>query len=123
HLEAIYNYTGEQVSRDDVDTSFRTVPAALQSATNHLGVAAWNWTITDGLVNEVRVGTNNSTVPFFLTEDRELPYVVVLPLISDPFLDTGQIAPQGRRTITSSFIDSASYSWGDHFFHFGGAVD
>jgi hypothetical protein len=123
HIEAIYNYTGEQLSRDDVDTSFRTVPAALQTATNHLGVAAWNWTITDRLVNEVRVGTNNSTVPFFLTEERELPYVVVLPLISDPFLDTAQIAPQGRRTITSSFIDSASYSWGDHFFHFGAQVD
>ena len=120
HLEAIYNYTGERVSRNDVDTSYRTLPAAEQSATNHLGVVAWNWTITDRLVNEVRVGTNNSTVPFYLTQDREYPYVVVLPLISDPYLDTAQVSPQGRRTITSSLIDSATFSWGDHTFRFGG---
>lgn len=123
HLEAIYSYTGERVSRNDVDTSYRIVPAAEQTAMNHRAVAAWNWTITDRLVNEVRVGTNNSTVPFFLTEEREYPFVVVLPLISDPYLDTGQVSPQGRRTITSSFIDTAAYTWGNHFFRFGGQID
>ncbi len=122
-FEAVFQYTGEQVSRDDIDTSFRVTPAAQQNASNFFGVFAWNWTINDKFVNEVRAGLNNSTVPFFLTEDRELPYVVVLPLITDPYLDTAQIAPQGRRTITSSFIDSASYSWGNHFFRFGGQID
>jgi hypothetical protein len=121
-LEAIYTYTGDELSRTDIDTTFRVNPAAAQAAYSHFGVAAWNWNITDTLVNEVRVGTVNSTVPFFLTEERNLSFIPVLPLVTDPILDTGQIAPQGRRTITSSLIDNAAYSWGQHFFRFGGEL-
>lgn len=122
-FEFIYNYTSEVLDRLDVDGSFRVDPAAEQSVSNHFGVVAWNYTISDKLVNEVRFGTNNSTVPFYLTEDRPLGYVVGLPLITTPYLDPGQISPQGRRTITSSIIDSASLSWGNHLFRFGGQVD
>jgi len=60
HFEAIYNYTGELNSRDDVDFTFRETPGAVQTVSNHFGVFAWNWTITDRLVNEVRVGTNQT---------------------------------------------------------------
>lgn len=123
HLEMIYNYTAEQVSRSDIDRTFRQVPSSAQTTSNHFGVAAWNWTITDRLVNELRVGTNNSTVPFLLTEDRELGFALNIPLVTNPLLDPGQIAPQGRRTITSSLIDSAAYTWGNHFFRFGGQFD
>lgn len=122
-FQFIYNYTGELLDRLDVDGSFRVDPGAEQSVSNHFGVIAWNYTISDNLVNEVRVGTNNSTVPFFLSEDRGVPYIIGIPLITSPFLDPAQVSPQGRRTITSSFIDSASLSWGNHLFRFGGQVD
>ena len=123
HLEMIYNYTAEQVSRSDIDTTFRVIPGSTQTTSNHFAVAAWNWTITDRLVNELRVGTNNSTVPFGLDEERELGFALNIPLVTNPLLDPGQIAPQGRRTITSSLIDSAAYTWGNHFFRFGGQID
>ncbi len=121
-LEAVYNYTGEVVSREDIDTTFRVNPVAVNKQQAHFGVLAWNWTISDRFVNEVRGGTVNSTVPFLLLEDRGVPFLVTLPLVTDPVADLGQVTPQGRRTITSSFIDNATYLWGNHFFQFGGEV-
>jgi hypothetical protein len=114
-VEAVYRYTGEELARTDIDTTFNQIPIGRQSASTHFAVVAWDWTITDSLINEVRVGTVNSTVPFFLTEDQGLGYLVNIPLVTNPYV-TSQIVPQGRRTITSQLIDTANFAWRDHNF-------
>jgi hypothetical protein len=119
-LSAIYQYTGERNARPDIDTGFRQVPVVSNTTQTHFAVAAWNWTITDNLTNDFRVGLNNSTGNFISEEDTSSGFFVLFPLISDP-----QVAfdPQGRRTIVSSLLDDASYIWGDHFFRFGTRID
>jgi hypothetical protein len=125
-LEAIYQYTGESTARPVVQGGFEARALSFNENSTHFGVVGWNWNITDRLINEVRVGTVNSTVPFILTEDRGVPYLIDLDdigLLTNPIPDATEVAPQGRRTITSSFIDNAAFSTGAHFFRFGGQVD
>jgi hypothetical protein len=125
-LEAIYQYTGESTARPDIELGFNTQPILFNEQSTHFGVVAWNWNVTDRLVNEVRVGTVNSTVPFVLRDDRGVPFLIDLSdvgLITNPIPDVGEAAPQGRRVVTSSLIDNAAYSVGSHFFRFGGQID
>jgi hypothetical protein len=119
-LGAIYQYTGERNARPDIDTGFRLIPVVSNTTQTHFAVASWNWTITDNLTNDFRVGLNNSTGNFISDEDTSSGFFVLFPLISDP-----QVAfdPQGRRTIVSSLLDDASYVWGSHFFRFGTRID
>lgn len=119
-LSGIFQYAGENNARSDIDTSFATVPAIASITQTYFGVVAWNWTINDRLTNDFRVGVNNSTGAFVSNQDLAAGYYVVFPSTTDP---QTAFDPQQRRTIVSSLIDDAGYSWGDHFFRFGTRID
>lgn len=119
-LEAIYQYTGEDDARADIDGSFNQVATGFTASSVHFGVVGWHWNVTDRLTNDLRAGVNNSSVLFGVDQPEDIPYFVVFPLNTDP-----QVAfdPQLRRTIVSSVIDDASYITGDHFLRFGFRAD
>lgn len=119
-LEAVYQYTGEDNARSDIDTSYNVIPAIHSITQTHFGVFAWNWTATDRLTNDFRIGLNNSTGSFTSDQDLGLGYFVVFPQITDP---QTAFDPQQRRTIVSTLLDDAAYAWGDHFLRFGTRID
>ncbi len=125
-LQAVYQYTGENDARPDIDTGYNVIPVISNVSQTHFGVVAWDWTVTDRLTNDLRAGLNNSTNAFLSTEDTSLGYFVIFPLRSGvPLISSPQspIDPQSSRTIVSSLIDDASYTWGDHFLRFGTRLD
>ena len=78
--------------------------------------AAWNWTPSASLNNELRFGFFK-TNPNFTTAEQSRSYQVTFPLITDP---EQNFAPQGRNVATYEVMDNAGKAWGSHFIQFGG---
>ncbi|MBX7223089.1 MAG: TonB-dependent receptor [Blastocatellia bacterium] len=119
-FEAIYNYAKENVARTDVDTTFNKNLLGFNTGRTHFGVAAWNWTINNQLNNEVRVGHNFTDPKFISNEDRSRGFFVGGLTFTNPEV---VFLPQGRSTYYTTIQDQASYTFGKHFFRFGGQFD
>jgi hypothetical protein len=78
--------------------------------------AAWNWTASPTLNNELRFGFFKNN-PNFTTAELSRAYQVTFPLITDP---EQNFQPQGRDVATYEIINNAGKVWGSHFIQFGG---
>lgn len=101
---------------NDIGEPFPGLPGGGQRSIRPRLSAAWNWTPSASLNNELRFGFFR-TNPNFTTAELSRSYQVTFPLISDP---EQNFAPQGRNVGTYEFIDNAGKSWGSHFIQFGG---
>lgn len=115
-FEGVFNRATELVDRPDADVSFAAKPGANNNLLTYFAVGAWNWQITPNLTNELRIGGNRPEGNFGSNADLNSVFLT-LPLITNP---NNQFTPEGRTTSTISYIDSMSYTRGDHFFRFGG---
>jgi len=119
-VNVVYDYNQENNLRPDVDggQGFTTTPKVIQSSTNKFLVAAYRWTPTARLSNEIRGGTFRSEVPFDNTNPAPGFYVGV-PTISNPVVT---FQDQGRFTRYYNFQDNADLTIGNHGLRFGGQL-
>lgn len=96
---------------------FPGLPGGGQRSKRPRIAAAWNWTPTTTLNNELRGGFMKNSPNFFNNETFDRGYRVTFPLISDP--EQNALA-QGRKTGTYELMDNAGWAKGSHFIRFGG---
>ncbi|MBX7222042.1 MAG: TonB-dependent receptor [Blastocatellia bacterium] len=118
-FEGVFNRSSENVQRGDADTTFAVNPGVVNTNVTYFGVGAWNWIINDRMTNELRIGGTRSQ-PLFTSSADKPGFFFGTPLVTNP---VNQFLDQGRTSGIVSFIDSASYSRGAHFFRFGGQYD
>jgi hypothetical protein len=101
---------------NDIGEPFPGLPGGGQRSIRPRLSAAWNWTPTASLNNELRFGFFRNN-PNFTTAELSRSYQVTFPLISDP---EQNFQPQGRNVATYEIIDNAGKAVGSHFLQFGG---
>jgi hypothetical protein len=95
---------------------FPGLPGGGQRSRRPRLAAAWNWTPTSTLNNELRGGFMRNKPQFVNNQTFDRGYQVTFPLISDPeqnFLE------QGRKTATYELMDNVGWARENHFFRFG----
>ena len=96
---------------------FPGLPGGGQQSKRPRLAAAWNWTPTANLNNELRGGFMKNKPQFVNNQTFDRGYRVTFPLISDPeqnFLE------QGRKTGIYELMDNAGWARQNHFIQFGG---
>ncbi|PYR79657.1 MAG: hypothetical protein DMF87_10700 [Acidobacteria bacterium] len=116
HFEANYAWFHEIDDRSDID-GVHLRPAVFTDLDVHRYVGAWRWA-GGNITNEVRGGGNLAPLRFETSE------AFGSALYSVPFIDNpvNDFQPQGRRTHTFQYTDSASWQRGRHELQFGGAL-
>jgi hypothetical protein len=116
-------YKKEFLLRPDVDAQqggvaccFTTIPPGFQDAHTPFLAAAWHWTPSSTLTNEVRAGWQQSN-PSFGQTAATVPFYLTIPLVNNP--ETGFDA-QGRDTTILNLQDNAVWVRGSHSLRFGG---
>jgi hypothetical protein len=122
-INGIFEYKKENNLRNDVDAQqggtaccYTTIPFGFQPAHTPFFAAAWHWSPSANLTNEVSGGWQRSDPTFGDTQTTPAFYIQV-PLINNP--ESGFDA-QGRTTNIYNFQDNAVWTKGKHSFRFGG---
>jgi hypothetical protein len=114
------------VDRNDIDTSFDTVPLVTNNDSSKFLSTAWRWNPRNDTTNEVRFGFNLAP-GFFKTAQKFGSFVlddngINCPCL--PFTDPDpNFQPQGRDTRTWSWQDNATWSKGNHTLRFGTQIE
>jgi len=125
-FSVVYNIAREALDRPDFgDNNGFGRPEALQKAPVDFYVAAWRFSPTASLTNEVRAGYVKAYPSFPETQTR-LPFLLTNTLFGLPGGLAGLITSpessylfQGRNTHTYTAQDNAEYSWSNHSLRFG----
>jgi hypothetical protein len=126
-ISGVFAYKKENNLRNDIDGQqavtvastaccYTTIPFGFQGAHTPFVSAAWHWSISNNLSNELRGGWQGSD-PAFGTTAPDIPFYIQVPLINNP--ETG-FQTQGRDTTITNLQDNAIWTRGSHTFHFGG---
>ena len=122
-FSATYYWNREIFDRPDIDTSFNTVPIVSNFDAINFFTAAWRWSPTANLTNEVRFGFDLAPATFN-TSQKFGPSIITTPTDSNgtPLVLTNpdpNFFFQGRDTHTWSYQDNANLLHGNHSFSFG----
>jgi hypothetical protein len=110
-----YRWNRDNVDRPDVGNFFTAVPPVSNQNRANLFTAAWRWTATPTLTNELRGGGNLAQAPFDVSGTPPALFVS-FPLGSNP---VNTFLPQGRTTHTYNIQDNANWVKGQHTISFG----
>jgi hypothetical protein len=112
----VYKWNSDAPDRGDVQNGgFSPTPLVTNQDSANLLSAAWRWSVTPSLTNEVRGGYN--LAPGIFTSSQTFPAAFIIPALVDNPIDTFQ--NQGRYTNTYSISDSGNYTHGRHTVQFG----
>jgi hypothetical protein len=112
----VYKRNSDAPDRGDVQNGgFSPTPLVTNQNTANLLSAAWRWSVTPSLTNELRGGYN--LAPGIFASSQAFPSAFIIPALIDNPIDTFQ--NQGRFTNTYSISDSANYTHGRHTIQFG----
>ena len=95
---------------------YSTIPLGFQDAHTPFLAAAWHWTPSSTLTNELRAGWQKSN-PTFDSSQTPPAFYLQVPLINNP---EGGFDPQGRDTVIPNLQDNAVWVHESHSFRFGG---
>ncbi len=119
-FEGIYRWSDFSNDRPDItDTfgGFGQTPVVQTVASPKFFSTAWNWTISENIINEVRFGANLAPVIFETSQDRSRGFKITLAgSFTNP---ENSFERQGRDTDTWIFQDNASWQRGNHSLRFG----
>jgi hypothetical protein len=122
-INGIFEYKKENNLRNDVDAQqggtaccYTTIPFGFQPAHTPFFAAAWHWSPSANLTNEVSGGWQRSDPTFGDTQTTPAFYIQI-PLVNNP--ESGFDA-QGRTTNIYNFQDNAVWTRGKHSLRFGG---
>ena len=124
-----HNFTGsfhwnrDIVDRPDIDGTYNVAPVVQNDDSKKLFSAAWRWTPTPHLTNEVRGGFNFAPGTFINSE--EFGSFVINNAAGTSFIFTNPVEDfrnQGRETNTYTIADNLAWQKGAHSFRFGGST-
>lgn len=114
-FSATYYWNRQSFDRPDIDESFDTVPIVTNFDATNFFTAAWRWSPTANLTNEVRFGFDLAPATFNTSQVFGPSYITNLAFTSpDP-----NFFFQGRDTHTWSYQDNANLLHGNHSVSFG----
>lgn len=114
-FSATYYWNRQIFDRPDIDQSFNTVPIVSNFDATNFFTAAWRWSPTANLTNEVRFGFDLAPATFNTSQKFGPSYITNLVFTApDP-----NFFFQGRDTHTWSYQDNANLLHGNHSFSFG----
>lgn len=110
---------------NDIGEPFPGLPGGGQGPTRTRLSAAWNWTPSPTLTNELRGGFFMQRSRFFSDVVHDRGFRINFPLNAQETLEVftnpvQNFLQQGRDVDTWELIDNAGKAWGNHFFRFGG---
>ena len=112
-----YAWNDSGTDRPDIDNTFNKKPVVQTTSNIPFMSAAYRWSPSARLTNEVRVGFSYNDPVFSTTEDFSAGFVIDAGTIfTNPIEDFRR---QGRDTTNWSIQDNASYTLGNHNFTFG----
>jgi Carboxypeptidase regulatory-like domain len=114
-----YIWNRDNLDRPDAENDYSVIPKATNPNESHFVSAAWHWTPTARLTNEL-LGGFNLTTGDFLNSQQFGSNLITGMFFSDP---TNEFMNQGRRTNTYQLSDNAAYQRGRHFIQFGFHMD
>jgi hypothetical protein len=129
HISGVYQQIHEVTQRPTYDP-VNIVPAITNDSTPRLFTAAWRYTASNNLVNNVRFGANLVRAPFASSYKNSFGW---LPAASSTSSNTATMSaigivptqvlfqPQGRYSRVWQFLDDVSYVKGSHQITFGGS--
>ncbi|MEA2204696.1 MAG: hypothetical protein QOE77_1472 [Blastocatellia bacterium] len=112
----IYKRNNILDARTDLAAGFSTGVFSNQGGPTNLYIAAFNMALTPAFNNEVRGGYQRSE-PFFFESNIPQDFGIGGLIVTNP---EGTFREQGRNTDYYNLQDNASWSHGNHTFHFGG---
>jgi hypothetical protein len=112
----IYKRNNILDARTDLAAGFSTGVFSNQGGPTNLYIAAFNMALTPAFNNEVRGGYQRSE-PFFFESNIPQDFGLGGLIVTNP---EGTFREQGRNTDYYNLQDNASWSHGNHTFHFGG---
>ncbi len=116
-FEGIYRWNDFVNDRPDIDNGYTQTPVVQTISGPKFFSTAWNWTVNENVINEVRFGANLSPVVFNTTADRSRGYKIELAgSFTNPETNFER---QGRDTDTWILQDNASWQKGSHSLRFG----
>ena len=98
-----------------LSNTYTAVPVAYNNDKENFLSAAWRWTPTSNLTNEVRFGFDLAPIGFF-TNQQFGAFTVSNTLFNNPNQNE---FPSSRKAHTWAWQDNASWSRGNHTFNFG----
>ena len=110
-----YLWNRDDVDRGDLSNDYSVAPKVTNLNHSNLFSAAWRWTPSARLTNELRGGLNFAPGDF-PTSQTFPPYLLSGLVFSDPVNTTQR---QGRDARTVNIMDNASYQRGRHNVQFG----
>jgi hypothetical protein len=125
-INLVYSIARQTLDRPDFgDNNGFVGPQAIQNAPVDFYVAAWRFSVTPSLTNEVRAGYVKAYPSFPETQARP-PFLLTNTAVGLPGGLAGLVTSpessylfQGRNTHTYTAQDNAEYTWQDHSFRFG----
>lgn len=104
-------------SLNSADAPYPGLPEGTQGGHRWGFSIGYNWTITNNLVNEFRVGYQSASVSFNRPQRLAGPTVISNLFNPDPI---NSAYPQGRNSPVEDFIDNMTMTHGKHIFKWGG---
>jgi hypothetical protein len=115
-ISATFRYNRTTDARTDIDTTFS--PTALANTDAPVKFFRVGWVRSSGnLTNEFIFGMNLAPVAFRNTNLPTATPFVTIPLVTNP---ENYFRDQGRESNFYTWMDNASYIWGNHTLRFGG---
>ena len=119
NLSTKHVFSGSYIwNRDNADvpvTDYSVTPETTNPNHSHFLSAAWRWTPSGNLTNELRGGFNLAPGDF-LTSQQPGAFLLTGTLFTNP---VAQSLPQGRATNTWVLADNAAWQRGRHYIQFG----
>lgn len=104
------------VDRNDLDTTYNTVPIVTNNDVKRLVSGTWRWTPTSAFTNQLTAGFNLAPATFITARDFGSANVYTGFNFTNPDVT---FRSQGRDTNTYTIQDNASWARGKHFIRFG----
>jgi Carboxypeptidase regulatory-like domain/TonB dependent receptor len=129
-ISGTFVWNRDVIDRPDLDNTFNLVPAVFNDNNSKLISAAWRWSITPTLSNELRGGAflspnvfavNQAYPKYLLGSYIESVTILNTPSNTPLFIDNpdNTFMGQGRTTNTYNFQDNANWVKGRHNISFG----
>lgn len=114
-ITSLFRWNRDIVDRPDIGTFFGTVPPVANHNKAYLFSAAYRWSPTPTITNEVRFGGNLAKAPFDVS--GSVPSTLIAGTIfTNP---VNAFLPQGRAVKSYTIQDNASWVRGKHVVSFG----
>ena len=129
HFDFSLTHVHETTLRNDLDP-VNVTPRVLNDSSPKLFVGSWRWTMTDRIVNNVRIGANLVNAPFAVTQPNQNGFIwdqgtrgnkgtVGGIALSSPDIT---FMPQGRNPAVHQYTDDVTWVKGAHAITFGGSL-